>query len=397
MLGSPLYMSPEQARGKKTIDHRSDIFSLGVVLYEMLTGKTPNAKSDSIGDLIVRICGEPARPVRELAPSVSAPAAAIVHKALAIDVAARFASAAEMVAAIRALVPGGLSLEASVLPLLPDEPSRNPVPSSAERPVFRAPSASRPELTPPVPTRSPMDTASTIAHTPASKSEPKGASISTGSGRRPVLTTTEESATPARPVGKQEPAKEALQRRIYVPALKRAAVLLWGDDGLNAIAGACGDDARAEFFRTVSADEWVPCRHVIEWCLRAFEGPCRRDRNKMAEYVDRAYDFSYGVVRKFIVRLADPTSIVPRLPAFWKQDHSEGELSSEIDAAGKGCIIRVTGSPYVAIVHSRAGMAETYRYGFSQTRAKEVTESHALERGAGKQGSDVLVIKLRWQ
>ena len=407
MLGSPLYMSPEQARGKKTIDHRSDVFSLGVVLYEMLTGKTPNAKSDSIGDLIVRICSETARPVRELAPSVSAPAAAIVHKALEIDVAARFASAAEMLAAIRALVPGGLSLDANVLPLLPDEPSRNPAPSSAERPVFRAPAASRPDVTPPVPVRAPMESASTIAHTPLSKSEPKGTALSTGSGRRPVpttppltttpLTTTEKSATPARPAAKQEPAKEALQRRIYVPALKRAAVLLWGDDGLNAIAGACGDDAREEFFRTVSADEWVGCRHVIEWCLRAFEGPCKRDRNKMAEYVDRAYDFSYGVVRKFIVRLADPASIVPRLPAFWKQDHSEGELASEVDASGKGCTIRVTGTPYVDLVHSRAGMAETYRYGFSQTRAKKVTESHALERATGKQEKPVLVIKLRWQ
>ena len=112
MLGSPLYMSPEQARGKKSIDHRSDIFSLGVVLYEMLSGKPPHAKADTIGDLIVRICGEAARPVHEVAPSVNAQAAAIVHKALALDPAARFASAAEMLAAIRALVPGGLALDA---------------------------------------------------------------------------------------------------------------------------------------------------------------------------------------------------------------------------------------------------------------------------------------------
>ena len=89
MLGSPLYMSPEQARGKKTIDHRSDIFSLGVVLYEMLAGKTPHAKSETIGDLIVRICGEPARPVQEVAPSVNSATAAIVHGALVLDVSRR--------------------------------------------------------------------------------------------------------------------------------------------------------------------------------------------------------------------------------------------------------------------------------------------------------------------
>jgi eukaryotic-like serine/threonine-protein kinase len=47
MLGSPLYMSPEQAQGFKTIDHRTDIWSVGAVLYEALTGRTPHHGIDT--------------------------------------------------------------------------------------------------------------------------------------------------------------------------------------------------------------------------------------------------------------------------------------------------------------------------------------------------------------
>ncbi len=435
MLGSPLYMSPEQARGKKTIDHRTDVFSLGVVLYEMLSGKTPHAKSETIGDLIVRICGEPARPLQEIAPSVNAATAAIVHKAIALDPGDRFVSAAAMLAAIRALVPGGLGLDATLLPVSAES---GQLPSGV-----RAAQASRPDLAPITgergpakatapPPRAQTDSAATIANTPASKSDTKGREISTGSGNRPALITDKsplaappsakrladtgppipaKSAPEAKPAPVARPApakapaalpqKEAMQKRLFIPAAKKAAVLLWGDDGLNDIASAVENDTRTEFFKTAAVDEWIPCQHVIEWCLRTFEGPCGRDRNKMAEYVDRAYDFSYGVIRKFVVKLADPVTVVARLPGFFKQDFNTGELEATLDPAvagvSNGCTIRIWGNPYVNLVHTRAGQAEVYRYGFSQTRVKEVTESHALERGKGPKGEDVLVIRLKWK
>ena len=85
MLGSPLYMSPEQARGRKTVDQRSDIWSVGVVLYEALTGTTPHAQAETIGEIIIQICATPPRPVQELAPWVPQAVADIVHKALALE------------------------------------------------------------------------------------------------------------------------------------------------------------------------------------------------------------------------------------------------------------------------------------------------------------------------
>ncbi|MGK4005032.1 serine/threonine-protein kinase [Sorangium sp. So ce1036] len=128
LIGSPLYMSPEQARGQKDIDHRTDIWSLGAVLYQALTGRTPYHHITALGELIIAICSEPPPPVQEFAPWVPPEIAAIVHRCLQQDQGRRYQTAQEMFNAIRPLLPYGWGIHESVLVPLHDSVRRQSAP-----------------------------------------------------------------------------------------------------------------------------------------------------------------------------------------------------------------------------------------------------------------------------
>ena len=121
MLGSPRYMSPEQAKGLKTIDHRADLWSLGVVLYKMLSGRTPHEDIDSLGEVIIAICGKPSPPLTQVAPWVSRDVSDVVDRALQIEPDERFQSAAEMLNAIETLVDEGWTIRGDRVRALPDD------------------------------------------------------------------------------------------------------------------------------------------------------------------------------------------------------------------------------------------------------------------------------------
>ena len=69
-VGTFCYMSPEQTKGAATLDHRSDIFAVGVVFYELMSGRKAFPPGKSIGDLVARIQRDPPTPISELVPSI---------------------------------------------------------------------------------------------------------------------------------------------------------------------------------------------------------------------------------------------------------------------------------------------------------------------------------------
>ncbi len=105
IVGSPMYMSPEQVRNDATIDHRTDIWSLGVVLYELVTGKVPfGASAQGMGELFGSILHDPLEPISKKREDAPKDLDAVVAKALARDPNERYENVAEL---SRALAPFG--------------------------------------------------------------------------------------------------------------------------------------------------------------------------------------------------------------------------------------------------------------------------------------------------
>ena len=105
VLGTPSYMSPEQLAGKK-IDGRSDLYSLGVTLYQLSCGRLPFV-GDSMAQLMYKIANEAAPPVRGFNPAIPECLAAIIDKAMHKDVAQRYQHGQEMALALRACIAAG--------------------------------------------------------------------------------------------------------------------------------------------------------------------------------------------------------------------------------------------------------------------------------------------------
>jgi len=99
-LGTPQYMSPEQATGDRTVDARTDIYSLGAMTYEMLTGEPPHI-GNTAQAIIARLMTEEVRPLTLLRRSVPAPLDAAVRHALEKLAADRFATAGEFALALQ--------------------------------------------------------------------------------------------------------------------------------------------------------------------------------------------------------------------------------------------------------------------------------------------------------
>jgi serine/threonine-protein kinase len=152
IMGSPCYMSPEQLRSTATVDHRTDIWSVGATLYELLAGRAAFDALQTLPELITAILHETVPEVHELRPAVPVELSAIIARCLANDRGERFESAGQLAMALLPFAPPRARVPAEMAASL--KPRFRPGdPTSSDRPSM--PISSPPSVSPPLPQAAP--------------------------------------------------------------------------------------------------------------------------------------------------------------------------------------------------------------------------------------------------
>ncbi len=99
VMGTPFYMSPEQAKGSGQVDARTDLYAMGVILYEAVTGEVPFT-ADTFNELMFKIVLTDPTPLTQVLPEIDPSFASLVSRAMAREAANRFATAEEMIRAL---------------------------------------------------------------------------------------------------------------------------------------------------------------------------------------------------------------------------------------------------------------------------------------------------------
>ncbi len=146
IIGTPLYMSPEQTDPDTELDYRSDMYSLGSTLYHMLCGRTPYDGKTVSQILAARALRDPPE-IREINPAITEPCAAVVHILLARDPAQRFSDWATAIAGISQVLSKHRNATTSLITGIPDAPVVRKNASSTQLPRVK------PSRAPTVPTR----------------------------------------------------------------------------------------------------------------------------------------------------------------------------------------------------------------------------------------------------
>ncbi|MBI2069408.1 MAG: CHASE2 domain-containing protein [Elusimicrobia bacterium] len=166
VLGTPSYMSPEQIAGKK-VDGRSDLFSLGIVLFEMLTGEKPWKGGDSIGTLLFQIANDPPPDPKSIRQDLPEGLTTIIDKALKKNPDERYQTGTDMAADLRAFLEGKVNTPKPAAPAAAPAPPTATVAESKAQAAVAPPPAAAFKVTP-----APMSPAPAPAQTPAPAPKP---------------------------------------------------------------------------------------------------------------------------------------------------------------------------------------------------------------------------------
>lgn len=181
-----------------------------------------------------------------------------------------------------------------------------------------------------------------------------------------------------------------MARRTIFAGFRQAALALWGAEGLQQCAGRMSAEARSACIDPVVIDkEMLPERFVLEWFTAAWEGPSQRDRGAYNAFLDRMMDHGFGLVRKFLLRMAKPELVIQKCGELWRHDHTHGELTYQLTDRCSASVA-LSDHVYLETALARSSIAEIYRYALSLSAAKDARAQHHLEC------TRRLIVRLTW-
>lgn len=350
-LGTPHYMSPEQARGMKELDHRVDLYGAGVLLYECLGGRRPY-EAENYHQLLGAILSGNRPRLADLRPELPAELVAIVERAIAVDRDARHPSATAL---LQDLEPHGASDPPpdAVPPLV-----RPTVPTGAKASPSRFGAPHTSALT----VREPLAPYPPPARTPP-KVEPLGS----------MNTPSERGDEPTRVKG----------------SLVSAALHALSPRELDLVLGRLDDELAAKLRGVILPMAWVPLSVYLE-LLGAAEEELGDD--VVVRIGEVTADRDLPTMHRSFMKTATPDSAVERIPLIFRAYHGPGRAIVHRES-GSSARVEVAGLSPDTFLHARA-LSGFYRRLLERAGAGLVRASVVSYR---ERGDDATITHLRWR
>ncbi|MEC7524624.1 MAG: protein kinase [Myxococcota bacterium] len=452
MLGTPFYMSPEQARGVKNLDHRIDLFGAGVILYESLAGQLP-FDGENYHQLLQAILSGKHPPVLELRPDLPPALAEVVEKAIAQSPDDRYQSAREMLLALvpHGAIDAGPPLESEPPPPAPSFPSMaqttpfqpgassDPAPRARVTPLAEAQGAATLRSTTPfgagaalAPTRPSPPEVTPEPRRAVDGSRPRGLALAprppSGPGRRFVAQSVDwegvsetvrssglrergalyaaqfeaQAEAPrfgARPEARHEPRPEPRATPAGHTRVKGSLVLAatehlrsLDEPGFERVRSRLDDDVAARIAGVMLPMAWIELGDYAE-LLRAGERELGAGDGSLSIQIGRATaDRELTTTHRLFMQTATPTMAVERIPQLFRTYHSAGRAEVERASAG-GFKVTMQDVLPDTLTHAMA-LSGFWQRLLELTGGRDVKSSVIACR---ERGDDATITVLRWR
>ena len=182
--------------------------------------------------------------------------------------------------------------------------------------------------------------------------------------------------------------ERSLVRRKSLVGFRIACELIWGPAGYRAVCADLPPDVSERTSGMRPLPDWVVLDDLIAWNVAVWNVVAKRDEKLMTAQIRTAIDQGYGRVKRGLLALSTPRTLVPRVASLWQDEYSTGRLTATA-VEGQRMQLTLRDHPYVEHPLMRFVISEAFRYIVSLSQVEDVTAVHEARNSK-------LVVVLRW-